>query len=158
MRRVTHSDARKRLLDLIDEIERSVAANNGTFPLSNTGKLTVQAVLRMAGLGPTYLAKKRASILTLRQEVISRLTAIEVLAHRSRVSFNPPRSRKGHYERTETIAVMQRYLEAELEYAATLAELERAQQKIVELQEDIAALKQQVAMVIPLNRNSNTAT
>ncbi len=46
----------------------------------------------------------------------------------------------------------------ELEYAATLAELERAQQKIFELQKDIAALKQQVAMVIPLNRNSNTST
>lgn len=108
-------------------------------------------------MGATYFTKKRASVLSLKQEVTSRLAAIEVLAHRSRVSPDPPSSRKGHYERTETIAVMQRYAEVEIEYAATLADLGRAHQKIAELEKDISALQRHVGMVIPFNRNSNTS-
>jgi len=158
MGRITHTEARRRLLDVIDSIERSVAENNATTPLTDSGKLTIQAVLRMAGLGATYFTKKRTAVLSLKQEVISRLAKIEVLAHNSRAVPAPLASRKGHYERAETIAVMQRYAEAELEYAATLADLERARQKIAELENDVSTLQRQVGMVIPFNRSSSTST
>lgn len=154
---MTHKSfsAEERLFAVISDIAKAVAENSGVYPSSRSGKLTLAAVLRMAGLNPSYLEKKnRPHIVAMKERAILELTRIGVLSPRHRVVMSSPTSRKGgNLDRSETIAVMQAYAEAELQYQATLKDLDAARSRIVELEVQVRTLQQQVAHVIPISRS-----
>lgn len=153
MRGPNRHDGETRLFAVIEEIERSVQDNDGVYPLTTSGKLTMAAVLRLAGLNSSYLAKNRSGIESLKEKAIERLNRIGVLSKRSRVVFRQSLPRSNRHRSPEVIALMQAYAEAEIQHAATLSDLTVAHRKIEELEAQITELRHQPANVIPISRH-----
>jgi hypothetical protein len=141
-----HASARDRIFDAIRAIDKAMKANDGIYPNSGDGKVTIQVVLEKAGLSPAYLEKKRRpKIVALKEEVKAELKTIGKDAPADARAIRHVASAKAEAARKETLAVRQKYHEAEVEYAATLKELAEARSRIIELE-------QQVGKVVPIGK------
>lgn len=134
-------------------IEAALIANDGVFPDSKDGKINIQIVLDEAGLNPVYLEKKRPKIIALKKQVQTWLkTKIAKVAPGNVDAIRRKVTAKADEARAEADEVRQRFAEAELDYAATQAELSAALKTIEDLKREKAELLQQIANVIPIDR------
>jgi len=147
-----HSDARKRISDAMKRIEATLIANDAVYPHSKDGMINIQLVLKEAGLNPVYLEKKRQKIIDLKSEVQSWLKKLRAVSPGNADAIRRKVTMKADEARAEANEVRQRYVEAELEHAATFLELSEARKTIEDLKREKTELMMQMANVIPIER------
>ncbi|MEY9158499.1 hypothetical protein [Bradyrhizobium japonicum] len=148
------SDARQRISDTMKSIEQAVIANDGVYPNSKDGKINIQVLLKEAGLNPVYLEKKRPEIIALKNQVRAWLRKLGKVSPGNVDAIRRKVTAKADEARAEADEVRQRYAEAELEHAATLAQLDAARKTIEDLKREKAELLMQLANVIPIDRRA----
>jgi hypothetical protein len=149
-----HADAKSRILDAIQKIEAIIIRNDGIYPDMPDGKVSVQAVLKVAGLSPAYLEKDRPNIRALKAEVRGRLKKIAEVTLGNVDVIRKKIGEQANAARAETRKVRQAYAEAELGHAQTVFELAEARKRIEILEKENADLLKQIAgrKVVPIDR------
>lgn len=124
------------------KIERDIEKNDGLYPFAK-GKLTVAEVLRRAGLSPASLQK--AHHLEMREDLKTWIAERQAKLQRGVKSIRRAVTERVDAAKEDVKMLMQRYAEAELDYAARDREIADLKEKVKVLEAENTRLKNATA-------------